>query len=117
MDLSTMALYLRRDDISLSAFGLQPGDDIIYTLVIPKIEGKTGTNIFHPTTLPLDPFFVKQLENWSAERAITDTYTRYTLRATPPITPPKIPPIPPSAANSPSSAQISFWANSSAIGK
>ncbi len=87
MDLSTMALYLRRDDISLSAFGLQPGDDIIYTLVIPKIEGKTGANIFHPTTLPLDPFFVKQLENWSAERAITDTYTRYTLRATPPITP------------------------------
>jgi hypothetical protein len=82
-----MQLYLQRDDLPLSTFGLQPGDDIIYTLIIPKMDGETAVSILHPTALPLDPAWVSLLQNWSADSRTTDTFTQYTIRQTPALEP------------------------------
>jgi len=80
----------------ISTFGLEPGDDIIHTLVIPKNVEETTTStgsmqiisIFHPTALPLDPIWIAQLEDWNAELIITDTFTQYSIpNSPPPITP------------------------------
>jgi 4-amino-4-deoxy-L-arabinose transferase-like glycosyltransferase len=87
MDPATMQLTINREDIAVSTFGLEAGDDIIYTLVIPKNAEETGVSIFHPTALPLDPTFVTQLQNWLTEITVTDTYTQYAIRNTLPITP------------------------------
>jgi hypothetical protein len=87
MDMPTMQLYLQRDDLPLSTFGLQAGDDIIYTLIIPKITGETAVSIFHPTALPLDPAWVSLLEKWGADRQTNESYTQYTLRQPPAIEP------------------------------
>ncbi|MFO7678622.1 MAG: hypothetical protein R6X34_01085, partial [Chloroflexota bacterium] len=87
MDLATMQLYLKRHDLPVSTFGLEPGDDIIYTLVIPRLVGETAVAILHPTELPLDPAWVARLKNWDAETTITDTYTQYTLQNPPTVRP------------------------------
>ncbi|MBE2220222.1 MAG: glycosyltransferase family 39 protein [Anaerolineae bacterium] len=102
MDPATMALYLNRENTRVSTFGLESGDDIIYTLVIPNFDEKTAAStgsatdtstgsvtvsIFHPTALPLDPALATQLKNWDADLTITDTYTHYALRSSPPIAP------------------------------
>lgn len=94
MDPATMQLYINRENTPLSTFGLEPGDDIIYTLVIPNFDGKTDTatsstavSIFHPTALPLDPRLAEQLANWDADLTTTETYTQYTIHNTPSITP------------------------------
>jgi hypothetical protein len=111
MDLPTMQLFLQRDDLPLSTFGLQPGDDIIYTLIIPKTEGETAASagsgqavsILHPTALPLDPAWVSQLETWADSIHTNDSYTQYTLRR-----PPAIEPQFPAAAASTGSGQAIF---------
>jgi len=96
MDLATMQLYLNQGNMPISTFGLEPGDDIIHTLVIPKNVEETTTStgsmqiisIFHPTALPLDPIWIAQLEDWNAELIITDTFTQYSIpNSPPPITP------------------------------
>ncbi len=86
MDPATMQLYLNRNDVDINTFGLEPGDDIIHTLVIPKMVSETGGIIFHPTTLPLDPTWVSQLDHWADSITITDTYTQYEIHNTPVIT-------------------------------
>ncbi len=95
MDPATMQLYINREDIPVSTFGVELGDDIIYTLVIPRNAEETGTSaglvqavsIFHPTALPLDPAWVTLLESWATTTTTTDTYTQYAIRNTPSITP------------------------------
>ncbi|PID87201.1 MAG: hypothetical protein CSB13_00485 [Chloroflexi bacterium] len=88
MDPATMQLYLNQDDIAVNTFGLESGDDIIHTLVIPNTEGIHDAFIFHPLALPLDPTLITFLENWQAERTTADTYTQYSIRNLPPIAPP-----------------------------
>ena len=87
MDPPTMQLTINREDIAISTFGIEPGDDIIYTLVIPKNVGEIGVSIFHPTTLPLDPTWISLLEKWDADITTTDTYTQYAIRNTTAINP------------------------------
>ena len=87
IDPATLHLYLNRENLPISTFGIVPGDDIIYTLVIPKIVGETAVSILHPTALPLDPMWVAQLKNWDAQVTTTDTTTQYVLRHSPAITP------------------------------
>jgi hypothetical protein len=73
MDPPTMQLYLNRDNLPVSTFGLASEDDIIYTLVIPKIVEETAVSassrhtvsILHPTALPLDSYWVSQLKKWA----------------------------------------------------
>ena len=87
MDPATMRLTINREDIAVSTFGLESGDDIIYTLVIPKNAEETGADIFHPTALPLDPTFITHLQNWHANTTITDIYTQYAIPNTPSFSP------------------------------
>jgi 4-amino-4-deoxy-L-arabinose transferase-like glycosyltransferase len=83
LDAPTMALYLRRDDLALSHFGVQVGEDIIYTLLIPTAAENGASHIFVPTALPLSPWLVAKLAAWGAETAVYDRFTHIILPAAP----------------------------------
>lgn len=87
MDKPTMALYLRRNDLALSHFGAQAGEDIIYTVVIPAAAADGRAHIFHPTALPLAPFWQEKLLAWGAASETAVAFTHITLPAALPETP------------------------------
>lgn len=87
LDPATMALYLRRDDLVLSHFGAQAGEDIIYTFLIPAADENGRSQIFYPTALPLDPFWLEKLAAWQAAAETNESFTHYTLSSTPAIHP------------------------------
>jgi len=87
LDGPTMALYLRRDDLALSHFGVQAGEDIMYTLVIPTAAENEARHVFVPTGLSLAPELLEKLEMWSGETAVHDLFTHITLPAAPAIQP------------------------------
>jgi len=87
LDGPTMALYLRRADLLLSHFGVQAGEDIIYTLVIPTATENEARHIFVPMALPLAPELWQKLETWGGETAVHDLFTHITLPAAPAIHP------------------------------
>ncbi|MBK7919255.1 MAG: glycosyltransferase family 39 protein [Chloroflexi bacterium] len=87
MDKQTMALYVRRDDLALSHFGAQAGEDIIYTVVIPAAAADGRAHIFHPTALPLAPFWQEKLLAWGATSETAVAFTHITLPAALPEAP------------------------------
>ncbi|MBK8984926.1 MAG: glycosyltransferase family 39 protein [Chloroflexi bacterium] len=95
LDGPTMALYLRRSDLPLSHFGVQAGEDIIYTLLIPN-RAPTGVpgsaagdarHVFHPTALPLHPHWQSQLKAWGAATQTNKSFTQHVLPGAPIIQP------------------------------
>ena len=87
MDPPTMALYLRRDDVALSHFGTLPGEDIIYTLLIPNAAADGTRHIFHPAILPLAAVWEEKLRGWETAVIPHPTFTHYILPGAPAIQP------------------------------
>jgi len=87
LDGPTMALYLRRADLSLSHFGVQAGEDIIYTLVIPTAAENEARHMFVPTVLPLASELWQKLETWGGETAVFPAFAHITLPVAPTIQP------------------------------
>jgi 4-amino-4-deoxy-L-arabinose transferase-like glycosyltransferase len=79
MDPPTMALYLRRDDVALSHFGTLPGEDIIYTLLIPNAAADGARHIFRPAILPLAEAWEERLRAWETAVLPHPTFTHYIL--------------------------------------
>lgn len=87
MDGPTMALYLRRDDVALSHFGALPGEDIIYTLLIPNAAADGARHLFRPAILPLAEVWEERLREWETAVISDPTFTHYILPDMPAIQP------------------------------
>lgn len=79
MDSPTMTLLRQNDDLLLSHFDPQEG-----TLILPAAE---PVELLRPSTLPLDPFWEIQLQDWGADVEASGRFASYTLPTQPPIQP------------------------------
>ena len=81
MDVPTMELSLRRDDLKLSYF------DPTSSLIIPEAAAGSPVRIVWPTILEMDPVFVRQLSQWGALLEVRGAFSLFTLPAAPDIKP------------------------------
>ena len=82
MDPPTMALSLRRQDLSLRFFQPQQA------LTVPASAAPAQpVRIFLPAILPLHPLLQREVEAWQATTLETETFTQYTVAAMPAVRP------------------------------
>jgi hypothetical protein len=73
--------------LALSHFGALPGEDIIYTLLIPNAAADGVRHIFRPAILPLAAVWEEWLREWKTAVLPHPTFTHYLLPAAPAIQP------------------------------
>ncbi|MFQ5398204.1 MAG: ArnT family glycosyltransferase [Anaerolineae bacterium] len=85
MDPPTMALSMRRDDLSLRYFGSDSMTAPINTLILPKESD--AVRIIRPNIREFAPDLEAQLILWGAKVERRATFTLYTLHFPPPLQP------------------------------
>lgn len=78
MDPPTMALTLRRDDLSIRYF------DPLQSLILPGVTGEESIRIVNPSSLPLAPFLQRLVAPWEQPMG---EFTLYELPGMPEIVP------------------------------
>lgn len=76
MDVPTMALTLKRDDLALSHFNPQDG-----TLILAAAANTQTHYLYRPTVLQLTPYWESQLRQWNATSKMYPHFVEYQLSA------------------------------------
>jgi 4-amino-4-deoxy-L-arabinose transferase-like glycosyltransferase len=87
MDAPTMALSLRRDDLSLRYFGSDATAVPIQSVIVPAAAASAPARVTHPAIRTLAPALAAQLAAWSGGAQPIDSFVLYELVYPPPIAP------------------------------